>query len=78
MVTVGYGLITTPSIWLKRSYIVCCTQTHHHNKLDATFVFNVRYYAALLRCLHLVLSDPKGSHEEHVRCSLPSKSSSQS
>lgn len=39
--------------------------------LDATVVFNGRYYAALLRCLHLVLSDPKGSHEEHVRCSLP-------
>lgn len=45
--------------------------------IDATFVFDIRYYAALLRCLHLVLSDPKGSDEEHVRYSFPSMSSSQ-
>jgi hypothetical protein len=26
-----------------------------------------RCYAALLRCVHLLISDPKGSLEEHVR-----------
>ena len=34
-----------------------------------SFVPNiVRYYGALLHCVHLVLSEVQGSLEEHVRC----------